>query len=90
MSGNPPASGGGAPAAPDDGIDVASLIKQLGALGQCAAQEFTDSAAKSADAARHGTYNADAWLDDLKLFWDGVAKYAKAGIDVWRNQLPTS
>jgi hypothetical protein len=88
MSGNPPAGGGPAPAAPP--IDWTSLINGLGALAQQAAKDFTDAAATSAQAARDGDYGADEWLQDLESFWDNLAKYAKAGIEVWRTQLPTS
>ena len=87
MTGTAPSGGGGAPAAP---IDWASLINELGALGQLAAKDFTDSAAKSAEAARHGTYGADEWLQDVELFWDNLAKYAKAGIEVCRTKIPKS
>jgi len=88
MTANPAPGGGTAPDAPS--IDWASLINELGVLGQYAAQEFTDRASKSAQDARDGKYGADQWLQDVELFWDNLAKYAKAGIEVCRKKLPES
>lgn len=80
-----PSGGGGTPTPP---INWVSLINKLGTLGQQAAQDFTTSAATSAGRARAGNYGTDEWLQDLQLFWDNLAKYAKAGIDAYRDQLP--
>ena len=80
-----PSGGGGAPTPP---INWVSLINELGKIGQQAAKDFTDSAAKSAQHARDGKYGTTEWLQDLQLFWDNLAKYAKAGIDAYRHQLP--
>ncbi len=87
MTGTAPSGGGGAPAAP---IDWASLINELGALGQLAAKDFTDSAAKSAEAARHGTYGADEWLQDVELFWDNLAEVRQGRHRGLSDQLPKS
>jgi hypothetical protein len=81
-----PPSGSGAPPPP---INWVSLISEIGTIGQQAAQEFTTNAAKSADDARKGNYDTDRWLQDVELFWDGLAKYSKAGIEAYRHQLPT-